>query len=119
VTESAQALRPARLKAFLEAPPVDLSTVLVKGVGRPKVIVIAGGSSSRFGSDKLLVLIDGRPLISRVLEVAREVGDVILVSSRDEISRLGGLLGDVKVVEDLPRLPCGGPPRGVQAPWGR
>jgi len=37
-------------------------------VGRPKIIVIAGGSSSRFGSDKLLALIDGRPLISRVLE---------------------------------------------------
>jgi molybdopterin-guanine dinucleotide biosynthesis protein A len=92
---------------------------LVKGVGRPKVIVIAGGSSSRFGSDKLLALIDGRPLISRVLEVAREVGDVILVSSRDEISRLGGLLGDVKVVEDLPQISCGGPPRGVATAVGQ
>ncbi|WP_048812889.1 molybdenum cofactor guanylyltransferase [Acidilobus saccharovorans] len=86
--------------------------------GKPEVIVVAGGSSSRFGSDKLLAPFNGRPLISRVLSVAAEVGDVIVVSSREEISRLGGLLAGARVVEDLPQLPCGGPPRGVASAIG-
>ncbi|MGC9113303.1 molybdenum cofactor guanylyltransferase [Acidilobus sp.] len=84
----------------------------------PEVIVVAGGSSSRFGSDKLLAPFNGAPLISRVLGVAREVGEVIVVSSREELSRLSGLLRGVRVVEDLPQLPCGGPPRGVASAIG-
>ncbi len=46
-------------------------------------VILAGGISKRFGQDKALVQIGGKPLISRVFERAREVVDevIIVVSS--------------------------------------
>jgi molybdopterin-guanine dinucleotide biosynthesis protein A len=42
-------------------------------------IVLAGGRSSRFGSDKLAAEIDGRRLLDRVIERLAEVSDEVLV----------------------------------------
>jgi molybdopterin-guanine dinucleotide biosynthesis protein A len=45
-------------------------------------LVLAGGRSSRFGRDKLLEPLDGRPLIEHALDAVRAVAtDVIVVTS--------------------------------------
>ena len=47
-------------------------------------IVLAGGASSRFGSDKLGAVLDGRPLLHHALEAVAEVaGRIIVVASPD------------------------------------
>ena len=47
-------------------------------------IVLAGGASSRFGSDKLAAELDGRPLLHHALEAVAEVaGRIIVVVSPD------------------------------------
>ena len=42
-------------------------------------IVLAGGASSRFGSDKLAAQLDGRPLLHHALEAVAAVADRIVV----------------------------------------
>ncbi|MCJ7710054.1 MAG: NTP transferase domain-containing protein [Chloroflexi bacterium] len=42
-------------------------------------IVLAGGASSRFGSDKLAASLDGRPLLHHALEAVGVVADRIIV----------------------------------------
>ena len=52
--------------------------------------VLAGGRSSRFGSDKALALWQGRPLALWVAERVREAaGDVILVGDPEKYQALG------------------------------
>ena len=47
-------------------------------------IVLAGGASSRFGSDKLAAELDGRPLLHHALEAVAEVaGRIIVVVAPD------------------------------------
>lgn len=51
---------------------------------RPVGIVLAGGASSRFGSDKVTTPFDGRPLVHHALErVARCVDEIVLVLAPD------------------------------------
>jgi molybdenum cofactor guanylyltransferase len=42
-------------------------------------IVLAGGASSRFGTDKMSALLDGRPLLHHALAAADEVAGTIVV----------------------------------------
>jgi molybdopterin-guanine dinucleotide biosynthesis protein A len=42
-------------------------------------VVLAGGSSSRFGSDKLAAMLDGRPLLHHALAAVAQVADRIVV----------------------------------------
>ncbi|WP_447727056.1 molybdenum cofactor guanylyltransferase [Sphingomonas koreensis] len=68
--------------------------------------ILAGGQSSRFGSDKAAALLDGRTLIDHVAEaVAREVDAVIVC---------GGQYPGLKNVPDRPR-PALGPLGGINA----
>lgn len=46
-------------------------------------IVLAGGKSERMGRDKALMLLEGKTLISRVLEVLARVCDELIVSTND------------------------------------
>jgi molybdopterin-guanine dinucleotide biosynthesis protein A len=53
-------------------------------VTRPIGIVLAGGASSRFGSDKVTADVEGRPLVHHALERLAEVTDrIVLVLAPD------------------------------------
>jgi molybdenum cofactor guanylyltransferase len=45
--------------------------------------IIAGGQSMRFGSDKALALLDGRPLIQHVVDGLHDQVDQIIICGRD------------------------------------
>lgn len=52
--------------------------------GRTSAIVLAGGRSARFGRDKLVEPIDGRPMLDHVIERVRAVAtDVVVVGRSD------------------------------------
>ncbi len=60
------------------------------------MIILAGGESRRFGSNKLLADWQGRPLIQAVVERCRAIGPpIVVVKSRGQF-----VLSDVQVVED-------------------
>jgi molybdopterin-guanine dinucleotide biosynthesis protein A len=53
-------------------------------VTRPIGIVLAGGASSRFGSDKVAAVFDGRPLVHHALGRVADVADrIVLVLAPD------------------------------------
>ncbi len=77
-------------------------------------VVLAGGESRRFGSNKLAYPVGGVPMIVRVVRALRGAGvDEVVVSTR------GGLVRELKklVEPDLyitdEELPCRGPLRGL------
>ncbi|QDA32143.1 molybdenum cofactor guanylyltransferase MobA [Thermococcus indicus] len=72
--------------------------------------VLAGGRSRRFGGDKLLVRIDGKPLILHTierLELAREIDRIVVISSRENADRIRAFGYDV-LVDTLMIGPMGG-----------
>jgi molybdopterin-guanine dinucleotide biosynthesis protein A len=76
------------------------------GIDRSAVLgaVIAGGKSTRFGSDKALAQLDGRALIDRVAEtLAEQTADVIVVGREH---------GDMDSAPDAP-APDMGPLGGI------
>lgn len=62
------------------------------------MIVVGGGSSSRFGSEKLLVEVAGRPLILHTLEtVSAHVDTCVIVCRPDLVDTVAGLTPGVVV----------------------
>ena len=73
-------------------------------------IVLAGGRARRLGgADKLLLRVDGRPLLARVVAAVRDADQVVVVGPRREIP----LPRDVTWVREDP--PFGGPADAVAA----
>jgi molybdenum cofactor guanylyltransferase len=65
--------------------------------------VLAGGSSSRFGEDKGMVTLAGKPLISHVVDVIQRIVDetIIVTSSAERVAKYETIVADsVKFVED-------------------
>jgi len=62
------------------------------------VALQAGGTSRRMGRDKARVLLDGRPLITHVLERAAPLGDEVLVTTN--ALQAYAFLGGVRLVAD-------------------
>jgi molybdenum cofactor guanylyltransferase len=76
-------------------------------------VVIAGGRSSRFGSDKALALLDGQPLIAHALAALRPHVDALAVAGRaltgviaipdrpaPGLGPMGGLAGALRYAQD-------------------
>jgi molybdenum cofactor guanylyltransferase len=77
-------------------------------VGETSAFVLAGGRSSRMGSDKAFVKFEGRTLLERMLALTRAVSsDVRIVGSAQKFAEFG------PVVEDL--FPDCGPLGGIHA----
>jgi molybdopterin-guanine dinucleotide biosynthesis protein A len=77
-------------------------------------IVLAGGRSSRFGSDKLVAEIDGRTLLDRAVEaVAAIAAEVIVVVAPEDDRPLPQAEVPVRAVVD--GEPYGGPLVGLRA----
>ena len=79
-------------------------------------VVLAGGESVRFGSDKLEFAIEKEPMLGRVVRVVREVADRVVISVRDpgSVARLTAIVGrSVAFLPDLPQLGGLGPGAGI------
>ena len=65
-------------------------------------IVLSGGTSKRFGQEKGLVMLDGEPMISRVVATMRIVADevVVAVASGRSEEYARSLSNDAIIVED-------------------
>ena len=75
-------------------------------------IVLAGGRSTRFGSDKSLALLRGEPLLAHVLRAcAKRFAQVLLVAK--EPSRYGSFSGNATLVRD--RALISTPLAGIEA----
>lgn len=80
-------------------------------------ILLAGGSSERFGGDKYLWKIRGRPLLSIPASALRNTSDNVLLLVRDH-ERASQLLEELSIdidgfVIDNPGINCSGPLRGI------
>ena len=73
-------------------------------------VVLAGGRSSRFGSDKALARLDGRSLLSRAVEALSAWCDQVAIAGRES----GPETGDTPCIPDWPR-PDMGPLGGIAA----
>ena len=72
--------------------------------------ILAGGRGKRFGGDKLLYRVNGRPLILHTierLEKAREIDEIVLIASEENAGRLEEL-GYRVLVDELLIGPIGG-----------
>jgi len=78
-------------------------------VSRLAAIVVAGGRSSRFGSDKLGATVGGTPLVRHSVDAALAVGATVVVVG----PRPDGLPTGVVVVREVP--PLSGPYSAVAA----
>lgn len=76
---------------------------------RVAAVVLAGGRSSRFGRDKLAEPIDGRPMLTHVIEHLRDVTPEIVVVAA--AGALPDIASDVDLVHD--DAPFEGPLAGV------
>ena len=74
--------------------------------------ILAGGHSSRFGSNKALFAPHGEPLISKVADLLRPLTGEVLVSASPAHARTYDFLG-LEIVEDL--HPDNGPLGGLEA----
>lgn len=64
------------------------------------MIVVAGGTATRFGGDKLMVEIAGRPLLSQSIDAVSSSADLVVVATRqDLLDRVKRLAPDAIVVK--------------------
>jgi molybdopterin-guanine dinucleotide biosynthesis protein A len=88
----------------------------VTKIDSTSAIVLAGGRSTRFGSDKSLALLRGEPLLAHVLRAcAKRFPDVLLVAK--EPASYGSFSGNARLVRDrtLVSTPLAGLEAGLAA----
>lgn len=72
-------------------------------------VILAGGFSNRFGQDKGLMLLAGKPLIKHVLNVLHGIVDetIIVASSKVQAEKFAKVTGsDVRIVIDANDMQC-------------
>lgn len=72
-------------------------------------IILAGGKSSRMGSDKGLLLLNGKPMVAYVIDTIKQITDDIIIISDQTAYKVFG----VPVYEDL--IKEAGPLAGIYA----
>ncbi|MFL5710085.1 MAG: molybdenum cofactor guanylyltransferase [Chloroflexota bacterium] len=65
---------------------------------RVSVVILAGGRSTRFGRDKLVEPVDGRPLLDHAIDAVRPLASEILVVARPGAAP--AVAADVLIVHD-------------------
>ncbi len=80
------------------------------GMEKCSAIILAGGASTRMGTDKAFLELGGMPLIARVMERVRVLADEVVISANDA-ARFAAF--DVRVVSDV--MPNAGPLAGICA----
>ena len=78
-------------------------------------VILAGGASRRFGSDKSAALLTGRPLIEWVVERARPQVETLLLNANDP--EVGRSIPDLEHLADS--APGEGPLAGILTALGR
>ena len=69
-------------------------------------IILAGGKSSRMGSDKGLVLLNGKPMISYIIEILKKMQIPIIIISNNENYKQFGLPVFADIIKE--KGPLGG-----------
>ena len=78
------------------------------------VLILAGGRSKRFGEDKLIFRLNGKPLISYPVSEAKKVSNnVYIITSDDELRRIKSVVDGIEFLVDDLSLRCEGPARGI------
>jgi molybdopterin-guanine dinucleotide biosynthesis protein A len=90
---------------------------------KASAIVLAGGSSSRFGVDKGLLMLDKKPLVRHVLENVDGLVDqkVVVVSSEAQASSYSRSLGarvDIQLDAERIQTPLNGAATGLEKAQG-
>lgn len=72
------------------------------GLDNVTIAILAGGGSSRFGSEKSLALFKGKPLVSHMLSIAKVLtSHVIVVASNDsQQTSISEIVTDIEIVLD-------------------
>ncbi|MFF2889881.1 molybdenum cofactor guanylyltransferase [Paenibacillus sp. NPDC057967] len=84
-------------------------------------IVLAGGRSSRMGQDKALLIIEGEPLLRRLVRQLSEISERVMIASGSEaqMDRYRAVLQDLPFATDIQfavdRYPGEGPLAGLHA----
>ncbi len=81
-----------------------------KKSGRVTAVIVAGGSSVRFGSDKLTEKICGKPVLIRSLEAfdkCSDVSDIVLVARKDKLEYYRALIFEYGIKKDVITVPGG------------
>ncbi len=77
-------------------------------------IILAGGRSTRFGSDKAFALFRGEPLLQHAVDGLSSLADeILLVTSADTVLPEVGSIRPLRLVID--EIPDSGPLAGIQA----
>jgi len=64
------------------------------------VLILAGGGSKRFGSEKAFFVVDGRPMIQHVVEGISKLSREIVISCRSGREKLEMMFPGAKIVSD-------------------